>query len=553
MNNKLYEKLFDINNYILAYNKIKSKPGNMTPGTDGETLDGISKKWIETTIKSLKNQSFKFKPSRRIYIPKANGKLRPLGVPSPRDKIIQEIMSSILTEVYEPLFLEFSHGFRPKKSCHTALREIKTNVGMIWIVEGDIKGYFDNIDHKILINLLSKEIQDQRFLDLIRKAIKAGYIFEGKNIPSEIGVPQGSILSPILSNIYLHEFDKYVANIIDKRSSKSSVTKDNPEYIKYHNILQRSKKWEKEGKKSTEEIKAIRQEAKKKRFNLPSKVLIRGVMKIAYIRYADDFIIGITGEKAQAQELKELVLATGQNKTPLWCLVKLFLKEELKIELNEEKTKITNIKHKKIKFLGTYIKHRARNNRHLIIRSKTGSIQRTIGNSIIMEAPIQELHKKLTEKGFFVRKDQKVIPVRYTKWIGLTIPDIILRYNSLANGIINYYSFVHNVPALKKLIYLLKDSLAKTLGDKLRLSVRKVYKKFGKDITFKNRSFIKQSDIKKDTWNYKANTNVTDFLKVTNYSLTHSWGLDSECKICGSIEQVEMHHIKPPTPRGGGF
>jgi nicotine oxidoreductase len=480
----LYEKMFDKQLFITAYNKIKSNPGNMTPGSDNETLDGISKNWIETTISRLKTQSFKFKPSKRIFIPKKNGKMRPFGIPSPRDIIIQEIIKEILTKIYEPKFSEHSHGFRPNRSCHTALREVKTNVSTTWIIEGDIKGFFDNINHKILLDLLSKEIKDQRFLDLIRKAIKAGYIYENSKIPSNIGVPQGSILSPILSNIYLHEFDKFMEEQIELKSSKIPITIDNPEYVKYHNLLQRSKKWEKEGTKKIEDIKKIRKEAKKMRISLPSKIFIRGLMKINYIRYADDFIVNIRGEKNQVLELKEII--------------KKYLNDTLKIELSEEKTKITNIKHKIVKFLGTYIKQRAARNRHLVVRDKLGRIQRTSGNTIILEAPIQDLQKKLIEKGFFVKEDHLILPVRYKPWIGLTTPDMILRFNSIAQGIINYYSFAHNVPAIKKLIYLLKDSLVKTLGDKLKLSVKKVYKKFGKNIQSEKKSFIDFSKLKKD-------------------------------------------------------
>lgn len=480
---ELYKQLLNEKSYINAYNKIKSKPGYMTQGVDKETLDGISKQWISKTIKKLKDQSFKWKPSRRILILKKNGKLRPLGIPSPKDKILQEIMKDLLNEIYEPLFLKYSHGFRPNKSCHTALREVKRNVGMIWIIEGDIKGYFDNIDHKILMELLNKEIQDQRFLDLIRKAIKVGYIYENKHTLGKIGVPQGSVLSPILSNIYLHELDKYMDNLIETQSSKGPVTKDNPLYIRYHNILQRSKKIEREGKISPKESRTIRKDATKKRMNLPSKILIKGATKIAYIRYADDFIIGITGEKHKALEIKNNV--------------KTFLKDKLKIELNEEKTKITNIKDKKVKFLGTLIKQRAKNNRYLVIQNKKGIIQRTTGNIIIMEAPIQELYKKLVDKGFVTRKDQKVIGIRYKQWVGLNISDIILRYKSIAQGIINYYSFVHNINAIQRLIYLLKDSLTKTLADKLKISVKKVYKKFGKDITENGKSFININKITK--------------------------------------------------------
>jgi len=149
-----------------AYHQIKSKPGNMTPGTDEITLDGVSKEYFKGLSESLKDESFQFKPVKRVYIPKANGKERPLGIPSPRDKIVQKAMANLLNGIYEPVFSQNSHGFRPNRSCHTALAQVAKSSGTKLAIEGDIKGFFDNVDHHLLASLLEKLIDDQQFIDL---------------------------------------------------------------------------------------------------------------------------------------------------------------------------------------------------------------------------------------------------------------------------------------------------------------------------------------------------------------------------------------------------
>src|SRR5262249_16433350 len=175
VNRDLYRLLYKSDLYEVAYQQIRSKPGNMTAGVDGETLDGFSLRAIAGLIDSLRGESFQFKPTRRVYIPKANGKMRPLGVPSPRDKIVQGVLHMILEAIYDSpygaSFLDCSHGFRPGRSCHTALREFgKKWTAVPWIVEGDIKSCYDEIDHQLLVSLLGRKIADGRFLGLIWKA-----------------------------------------------------------------------------------------------------------------------------------------------------------------------------------------------------------------------------------------------------------------------------------------------------------------------------------------------------------------------------------------------
>ena len=337
----IYKLICDENILFGAYHNIKSNPGNMTPGSDNLTLDGISQKSISSIAQELKNETFQFKPSKREWIPKANGKMRPLGIPSPRDKIVQKAITMLLELIYDPTFSKYSHGFRPNRGCHTAMRQVSQWSGTQWAIEGDIKGFFDNVDHHILAELLQKKIGDQQFIDLYWKLVKAGYVEEGIKRDSLLGVPQGGIVSPILSNIYLHEFDQFVEDLIGKYNSVAKdITKRNPEYDKLTRRIQylRDKHpvLTQRSKEVVEEINKLR----KLRRLVPSR-LPNGT-RVRYVRYADDWVVGIYGPQTFAQEIKEMLDA--------------FLTNELKLELSQEKTKITDLLKDKGKFLGFYLR-----------------------------------------------------------------------------------------------------------------------------------------------------------------------------------------------------
>jgi len=199
---RLYRYVCNPDLYIKAYANIYSNKGSSTRGTDEATADDFNKTRISELIDSLKDESYKAKPARRTYIPKKNGKLRPLGIPSFDDRLVQEVVRMILEAIYEPTFSPKSHGFRPHRSCHTALEEVKeTFRGVRWFIEGDIKGCFDNIDHHVLIGILRKKITDERFIRLIWKFLKAGYLEDFKYHKTYSGTPQGGIVSPLLANI----------------------------------------------------------------------------------------------------------------------------------------------------------------------------------------------------------------------------------------------------------------------------------------------------------------------------------------------------------------
>jgi group II intron reverse transcriptase/maturase len=277
VNDKLYRLLYDKKLYYVAYEKLKSKPGNMTPGITPTTLDGLSVETIEEIINSLKDESFRFQPGRRVFIPKANGGQRPLTIAPPRDKLVQECIRMILEAIYEPTFSENSHGFRPNRSCHTALRAVRQKFVMAkWFIEGDISKCFDSISHEKLMSILKERIKDQRFLGLISKALKAGYMEFSNYSHTVVGTPQGSIVSPILANIYLDKLDKFIAELKNNfdLGSKASI---NP---LYRNIARR-----KDRAKTIDEKRAIQ----KLLLQIPSKLEIDpNFRKLEYIRYADD-------------------------------------------------------------------------------------------------------------------------------------------------------------------------------------------------------------------------------------------------------------------------
>jgi len=192
---RLYRNMFNPDFFMEAYRKMYAKPGNMTAGTDGKTIDGFKKSKVDELIAKLRNEQYYPTPVRRVYIPKKNSKKkRPLGIPSFEDKLVQEVVRKMLDAIYEPIFLETSHGFRPNRSCQTALHQIKSTCrGTKWVVEGDITGCFDNVDHDILLQILSRKISDGRFLELIRRFLKAGY-FEFHQVKNSLsGVPQGGL------------------------------------------------------------------------------------------------------------------------------------------------------------------------------------------------------------------------------------------------------------------------------------------------------------------------------------------------------------------------
>jgi group II intron reverse transcriptase/maturase len=208
---QLYRQMFNKELYLLAYGNIYSNQGAMTPGASAETADGMSEDKIHEITEMMRHERYRFAPARRIWIPKKNGKLRPLGLPSWSDKLVGEVVRLLLEAIYEPSFSDRSHGFRKGRGCHTALRDIRdTWTGSVWFIEGDISDCFGSLSHEILLRILAEKIRDQRFLRLIHNMLKAGYLEDWEYHDTLSGCPQGGVVSPILSNILLHKLDEFV-------------------------------------------------------------------------------------------------------------------------------------------------------------------------------------------------------------------------------------------------------------------------------------------------------------------------------------------------------
>lgn len=474
---RLYRNLYNQELFLQAYQNIHASQGNMTAGTDGQTIDAMSLERINRLIETLKDESYQPKPSRRTYIPKKNGKTRPLGIPSIDDKLVQEVVRMLLESIYENSYEDNSHGFRPNKSCHTALRMIQNRfVRCKWFVEGDIKGFFDNIDHNVMINILRKRIKDERFLRLIRKFLNAGYMEDNQLHQSYSGTPQGGIISPILANIYLDQFDKYMAEL-KKRFDRGKTRAYSKEYLRLSNKRISLKR--KLAKVQTEEEKQALltniRELDKVHKSIPCKnPMDADFRRLQYVRYADDFIIGIIGAKEDARAVKQEVSS--------------YIASQLKLELSDEKTLVTKATDR-AKFLGFEIRVTPQSN--LTKKTKSGTKARNFSGHVMLEVPTSVIQNKLLELGAMKievhNKTEIWKPIHRGNLVGRTDLSILDQYNGEVRGFCNYYSIANNRPKLHKFRYIMEYSFYKTLACKYRTTKRRIIAKYriGKDIGVK--------------------------------------------------------------------
>ena len=317
---RLYRILFNEQMFFVAYQRMYAKPGNMTPGTDGKTEDEMSIDRINKLIESIKDETYSPNPAKRIYIPKKNGKMRPLGIPSFEDKLVQEVVRMVLEAIYEGHFEWTSHGFRPNRSCHTALKSLQNNFnGAKWFIEGDIKGFFDNIDHNVLIEIMKGRIADDRFLRLIRKFLNAGYMEEWQFNKTYSGTPQGGIISPILANIYLDKFDKYMDEYANK-FNKGTVRSRNKDICKLNSRVHYLKRRINEVEDVNVRTRMVEElhEKQKLILTMPSgNDMDVNFRRLKYVRYADDFLIGVIGTKNECETIKADITKFMQEKLRL--------------------------------------------------------------------------------------------------------------------------------------------------------------------------------------------------------------------------------------------
>jgi group II intron reverse transcriptase/maturase len=504
----------------IAYNNIKSKPGNQTPGITPETLVGMTGEWYTETAELLRSGKFDFKPSRRINIPKAFGGTRPLSIGSPREKIIQEAMRMILEAIYEPNFSDNSHGFRPLRSCHSALKALYTKFqDSQWLIEGDISKCFDSIEHNKLMNLIERKISDRRFTHYINKALKAGYLDLRTYKHNIAGTPQGSIISPMLANIFLHQLDVFIDSL-KGNFDKGDKPKRNPIARQYEGKIARAK-----AKGNMKLVQDLNMEARRHSFMYFEDTNLRRLM---YLRYADDWIIGVRGNLKETQEILKIVSD--------FCT-------SIGLTVTQQKTKITNLSTSRALFLGVEI---SRSNKIKFSKVKSSSSTKRLGFKLRMTAPIARIIKKLTDTGFIVKNE----PAPRFLWLHNNHDQIIHLYNSVMREFLNYYSFAHNYSRLVSLLnHVLKQSAAKLLAAKFNLGTRaKVFAKFGQNLTSPKKISFMQANYNGKYLDFKVS-------KVNPHKIENLQGLYSTsksiaslynqtCQSYGSSHRVKMHHVR---------
>ena len=539
---RLYRYLLRPDLYFIAYQKLYSNNGAATEGADRDTADGFSETKVEKLIASLADESYCPKPSRRIYLKKPNGKHRPLGIPSFSDKLVQEVLRMVLEAVYEPIFLETSHGFRPGKSCHTALCYARYNLnGTRWFIEGDIKGCFDNINHEVLIRCIQKKIKDARLMKLIHKFLKAGYLEDFVYHNTYSGCPQGGIISPILANIYLHELDLYVAEL-SKDFQKPYKSRITAEYSRLSGRLTRVKQKIKKAEEAgnmTEKERLLKELKELRSQLLKTPCKSQTDKEIKYVRYADDFIIGVRGSREDCEEIKR----------KLSC----FIRDSLKMELSEEKTLITH-SNTYARFLGYDMRIRRSN---IVKPNGRGTTQRTMSNHMELAVPLgDKIQPFLFKHGVVKQKENgELEPVHRNDLLRLTDLEIVSAYDAELRGICNFYYLAGNFYKLHYMSYLMEYSCLKTLAFKHRCTIGKIKEKFsdkkgGWCIPYETKKGMKylylskHSDCAKGKEASDTIPGMTMIHKHTR-STFESRLKAKTCELCGCTEsrQFEIHHV----------
>ncbi|MFR3144966.1 MAG: reverse transcriptase/maturase family protein [Eubacterium callanderi] len=547
---RLYRNLYNPEFYWLAYKNIYANTGSMTAGTDGTTIDGMSDERIQRIIKTLRDRSYQPKPARREYITKKNShKKRPLGIQSGNDKLVQEVVKMILESIYEPVFKKTSHGFRPNRSCQTALQQIqKTFTGTNWFVEGDIHACFDSFNHHTLILLLRKRIDDEAFIQLIWKFLKAGYMEQWSYNRTYSGVPQGSGVSPVLANVYLHEFDKFMEDYA-QTFNQGKKKKINPEYNK---ALKRASYYRRKGKEKwfdltpeerierTKKLKAL--EALQRELT-PALPMDEAYKRIQYVRYADDFIIGVIGSKKDAEQIK-------------WDVGK-FLKDKLDLEMSDTKTKVTHTGDR-AQFLGYDItvsrsQDLKKSASGYKIRSNTGVVKLLVPREKWVEKLLEykAIKIKINENG-----KEKFVALHRGKLVNQKDIEILTKYNAEVRGLYNYYAIANDSFKIGKFANVMKYSMYKTFACKYKTNVHEIKRRYcvgdlftvaydtkaGRKTTTFYRDGFKRKEMATKFDNVSELPQYSKFVKVNTLKQRVE---RHTCELCNKdCRNLEIHQVK---------
>jgi group II intron reverse transcriptase/maturase len=524
---RLYRQLFNPQLYLVAYRKLYSNAGAMTPGVTGETVDGMSLVKIGQIIDTVRRERWRWCPVRRIFIPKKNGKRRPLGLPTWSDKLLAEVVRMLLNAYYDVGFSEHSHGFRPGRGCHTALQEIvDVWKGTHWFIEGDIARCFESIDHHLMLETLGEKIHDNRFLRLVGGMLSAGYLEDWKWGATLSGAPQGGVTSPVLSNIYLDRLDKYVETQLLPMFNRGKRRVENPAYERVSAAIRRARR---QGDRTA--VQTLRLH----RRTLPSKdPQDPHYRRLRYVRYADDLLLGFSGPKAEAREIKHLL---GR-----------FLHDELKLELSEDKTLITHARTGKARFLGYDIV--AQHSDDKLTRGK-----RSINGAMGLRVPEEAITRRCAP---YLRHGK---PWHRSQMLSDRDYSIISQYQAEYRGVVQYYLLAADVCHLNRLHWVMETSLLKTLAGKHSSSVAKMARKYkatidtpyGSRVCFQ--ATVERGEGKKPLvarfggipLRRQKTAVLIDrspvLFTTSGNELIHRL-LAGRCEVCGSTERLEVHHIR---------
>jgi group II intron reverse transcriptase/maturase len=523
----IYRQLFNPQLYLLAYGRIYSNKGAMTPGPDAETADGMTIGKIERIIDAVRHERYRFRPVRRHYIPKKDGKQRPLGLPSWSDKLLGEAIRQLLEAYYEPQFSDHSHGYRPGRGCHTALGEVaRTWTGTSWFIEGDISQCFDRLDHQVMLQTLGEKIHDNRLLRLVGQMLHAGYLEDWVWNATLSGAPQGGVLSPCLSNIYLDRLDRFVETILMPGYNRGVLRKRNPEYQRVQSAVGRAR-----NRDDHAAVSALRKQQR----SLPSlDPCDPRYRRLRYVRYADDILFGFTGPKAEAEEIKHRLAQ--------------FLHDALKLELSETKTLITHARSNTARFLGYEITAQHDN------RKMTAG-RRSVNGQIRLRVPMDVIKVKCSQ---YMKRGQ---PADRPALMNEHDHAIINRYAAEYRGIVQYYLLAGDVYRLDRLHWVMQTSLLKTLAGKYGSTVTKMAHKYRATIeTPHGPHKCLQVSVNRGT---KRKALVATFGGIPLRRQKHAVLKDrapvpataprkeliqrllaGRCEICGQTDRVQVHQIR---------
>jgi group II intron reverse transcriptase/maturase len=530
----VYRRLFNPDLYLRAYGRISRNAGALTKGVTDDTVDGMSPGKIESLIEEIRHERYRWTPVRRILIPKANGKMRPLGIPTWTDKLLQETMRSVLEAYYEPQFSVHSHGFRPGLGCDTALQDISQHwKGTKWFIEGDIKGCFDNIDHTVLLSILGEKIRDNRFLRLVENMLKAGYLEQWDVKPTLSGTPQGGIISPLLANIYLDRLDQHVETTISPAYTRGGKKRLNPEYVR----LCKNRSLAKEKGDM-----ATYRELGRTLSGMATQVAYDpGYRRLKYVRYADDFILGFHGPEGEAETIKGRI---GD-----------FLRDRLKLELSPEKTLITPAA-EEARFLGYEITTFAKRDSDTVsaTRSNRGGIKLMIPAKVVVN--LSGLYKG---KGRPKPKDSHRFDDDFT---------VIAAYGSVYRGYVQYYKRASNLSWFGHLHWAMYWSLLRTLAKTHKTTANSMRSKFAATHHAWDPvggRFVAKRVLKMVRTDPKTGREYTALfgevsLKTDRFAPIqdgpmqrhHTGGrneliarlLANFCEVCGSDDRINVHHMR---------